>query len=283
MKKRILLTTLILCVFLLTSCGKTPQKPPDETEKPESMTQAEAAALDRLQGRIAKNNCMLGVGFFGYVDSETDETAVREFAASSGLTKDYPFLANCTPVVIEGAELYALVPANKATAVTIYPAEISEDGKYTDHKDAPIYIGKPGEAVVLRCNLSEIYSNVLISVSDGKSTLEFHPMLSMKDGHVAAESGCYDFTDYEMTEEELAQNASDLLAATDEVRDALERGMKLLYTGDTQVVNGRQCLLFALGTEQEEQFVREQLYAVSGDQIYAYSAVTDSWKQLGAE
>lgn len=38
--------------------------------------------------------------------------------------------------------------------------------------------------------------------------------------------------------------------------------MKLLYTGDTQVVNGQQCLLFAIGAEHEDQFVREQFYAV---------------------
>lgn len=283
MKKILLCITFTLCFLLLSGCGKTPQKPPDETEKPESTTQAEAAALERLQGHIADNECMLGVGFIGYIDSESDEKAVQQFVNDSALASAYPFLKGLDEVVIEGSELYAFVPAGKTAVITVYYAEISEDGGYIDRKDSPLYIGDAGEAVVLRCNLSEIYSNVLISVSDGKSTLEFHPMLSMKDGHVAAESGCYDFTDYEMTEEELAQNASDLLAATDEVRDALERGMKLLYTGDTQVVNGRQCLLFALGTEHEEQFVREQLYAVSGDQIYAYSAVTDSWKQLGAE
>lgn len=181
MKKIVLFIIFTLCFLMLSGCGKTPQKPPDETKKPESMTQTEATALEKMQDRIADNKCMLGVGFIGYIDSESNEKAV----------------------------------------ITVYYAEHSE-------------------------------------------------------------SGCYDFTDYEMTDEELAQNASDFLTATDEVRDALERGMKLLYTGDIQVIGGRKCLLFALGTEHEEQFVREQLYAVSDDQIYAYSAVTDSWEPLGA-
>ena len=283
MKKIVLFITFTLCLLLTVGCGKTPQDSSGNTERHASGTQTEVTVLDRLQDSIAEQNAMLGVAFFGYVDSETDEAAVREFAADSSLAKDYPFLADCAPILAEGAELYALVPANNDTAVAVYPAEISEDGNYIDRKDAPIYTGKPGETVILRCNLSEICANVLISVTDGNSTLEFHPMISLKDGHVATEFGCYDFTDYEMTEEELAQNASDFLGATDEVRDAMESGMKLLYTGDTQVVGGQQCLIFALGTEHEDQFVREQLFAVSDDRIYAYSAVTDSWEVLGAE
>ena len=282
MKKIVLFITFTLCFLLISGCGKTPQKPSDETEKPESTTQTEATALERLQDRIAGNECMLGVGFIGYIDSESDEKAVQEFVNGSALASAYSFLKGLDEVVIEGSELYAFVPAGKAAVITVYYAEISEDGSYIDRKDSPLYIGDAGEAVVVRCNLSEISSNVLISVMDDANTLEYHPMLSMRDGHVATESGCYDFSDYEMTEEERAQNASDLLTATDEVKDALARGMKLLYTGDTQVVNGRQCLLFAIGTEHEEQFVREQLYAVADDQIYAYSAVNDNWEPLGA-
>lgn len=282
MKKVVLFIIFTLCFLMLSGCGKTPQKPPDETKKPESTTQTEATALEKMQDRIADNKCMLGVGFIGYIDSESDEKAVWQFVKNSALASAYPFLKGLDEAVIEGSELYAFVPAGKNAVITVYYAEHSEDGSYIDRKDSPLYIGNAGEAVVVRCNLSEIYSNVLISVKDGANTLEYHPMLSMKDGHVATESGCYDFTDYEMTDEELAQNASDFLTATDEVRDALERGMKLLYTGDIQVIGGRKCLLFALGTEHEEQFVREQLYAVSDDQIYAYSAVTDSWEPLGA-
>ena len=282
MKKCILLPALALCLLLLAGCGKTPQTSSGNGQKPASSTQPAVTALERLQSSIAEKNCMLGVGFFGYVDSESSEAAVRAFAANSTLAQSYSFLAGCTPVLTQGAELYAFVPANQSIAITVCPAEVSAAGNYIDRKNAPIYTGKPGEAVVLRCNLSEVCANVLITATNGKNTLEYHPMLSMKDGHVATVPGCHDFTGYEKTEEEQAQSASELLAATDEVRDALQRGMKLLYTGNMQVVDGRQCLLFALGTEHEEQFVQEQLYAVSDDRIYAYSAVADSWEPLGA-
>lgn len=278
MRKCILTALLTLCFLLTVGCGKTPQEPSSDTEKPAGGTQTEVTALDRLQSSITEKDCMLGVAFFGYVDSESDEAAVRAFAAGSGLVKDYPFLTDCTPILTEGAELYALVPVNRDTAVAVYPAEISEDGNYIDRKDAPIYTGKPGEVVVLRCNLSEIHANVLISAADGSSTLEFHPMISLENGRMVQEKGCYDFSVYA---QDPVESARERLLTADEVQDALQRGMKLLSTGDTQAVNGQQCLLFALGTEHEDQFVREQLYAVSDTQIYAYSVITDSWEILG--
>ena len=92
MKKILLFITFILCLLLISGCGKTPQKPSDETKKPESTTQAEATALERLQDRIAGNECMLGVGFIGYIDSESDEKAVQEFVNDSALAGAYPFL-----------------------------------------------------------------------------------------------------------------------------------------------------------------------------------------------
>ena len=278
MRKRILLPVLMLSLLLLSGCGKTPQKPSDNTEKPAGGTQTEVTALDRLQGSIAEQNAMLGAAFFGYVDSESDEAAVRAFAAGSSLVKDYPFLADCAPILTEGAELYALVPANKDTAVAVYPAEISEDGNYIDHKDAPIYTGKPGEAVILRCNISEICANVLISVTDGSSALEFHPMISLENGRMVQEKGCYDFSVYA---QDFVEAARERLLAADEVKDALQRGRKLLSTGDSQTIDGQDCPIFALGTDGDEQFVREQLYAVADTQIYAYSAITDSWESLG--
>ena len=67
----------------------------------------------------------------------------------------------------EGQELYAIIPPNDKGTITVYPSTMTEDGEYADDKSNPLCIGKPGEVLLLRCNLSEIYSNVLISVTDG--------------------------------------------------------------------------------------------------------------------
>lgn len=276
MRKIAFFITFLLCALMLSGCGKGPETPPASSERSASEAQTEGSPLGQLQKSIAENECMLGIGLFGYTDSEGDQAFVRQEVKNSALAKGYPFLADCVPVLTEGAELYAFVPANAKTAVTVYPAEISEDGNYIDRKDSPIYKGASGEAVILRCNLSEICANVLISVTDGKSTLEFHPTVSLKDGRLVQEAGCYDFSVY-------SEAARRLLLENGEVKAALERGMKLIYTGDTQTVDERDCLIFALGTDSGEQFVREQLYAVSDEIIYAYSVLTDSWEKIGAE
>lgn len=280
MRKIAFFITFLLCALMLSGCGKGPETPPASSERYASGAQTEGSPLGKLQKSIAENECMLGIGLFGYTDSEGDQAFVRQEVKNSALAKGYPFLADCAPVLTEGAELYAFVPVNAKTAVTVYPAEISEDGNYIDRKDAPIYKGESGEAVILRCNLSEICANVLISVTDGKSMLEFHPTVSLKDGRLVQEAGCYDFSVYEKDPSEAARR---LLLENGEVKAALERGMKLIYTGDTQTVDERDCLIFALGTDSGEQFVREQLYAVSDEIIYAYSVLTDSWEKLGAE
>ena len=269
MKKKLsVLCAVLLCLLLAAGC----------TNKAE-----EDAGLAALQKIIRGSGGTVGIAFLGYTDSEGTEETLKSLVKESACVRSYPFLSETGVVAYEGAEVFALVPGGNDCRITVCKAGITEEGTYIDWTDEVIYEGRPGEAVILRCNLSEIHANVLISVTDGTETLEFHPMLSMMDGHVAAEPGCYDFTDYEMTEEERAQDASDLLTATDEVKDALERGMKLLYTGDTQTIEGRPCLLFALGTDREDQFVREQLYAVSDNLIYVFDTETDQWQVLGAE
>lgn len=56
-----------------------------------------------------------------------------------------------------------------------------------------------------------------------------------------------------------------------------------MYTGTTQWIEGRSCLLFALGTDSEEQFVRERYYGVSDNLIYTYDAVSDTWSAVGRQ
>lgn len=281
MKKRAIFLTSVFCILLLAGCTAKPQEPPADTEPPTSSTQPENPGPASLRNSIRESNCMLGVGFFGYIDSESDADTVQLYVADSALAKAYPLLNDLTPVLLEGTELYALVPAGSNTSVTIYRAELSEEGSYIDHKDAPLYAGEPGEAVILRCNLSEIHANVLISVTDGTDTLEFHPMISLENGRPVQEPGCLDFSVYDDGEDNSAETALALLLETDEVQDALGRGMELLYTGDTQNIEGRPCLLFALGTNHEDQFVRERYYAVSDSLIYVYLPEEDSWEILG--
>lgn len=204
-KKTYLLPVLILCFLLITGCKTIPHNDSSESSNkiPDSSSVTESnkaenddSTLRVLRESIREHDCTLGIAFIGYVDSESSADDVYTYLKNSPTAQAYPFLCNNSVTAHEGAELYAFVPASKDAYITVYQAGMTENGEYEDHKDKIICQSEPGEVVVLRCNISEIYANVLISVTDGAKTLEFHPMLSMMDGHVAEEPGCYDFSVY---------------------------------------------------------------------------------------
>ena len=245
-------------------------------------TKTEDSALTALQQKINYHSKGAGVAFIGYVDSESTEVDLRAYYASSETGKEYPGLVYAPLYMAEGQELYAIIPPNDKGRITVYASAITENGQYTDDRAHPLHEGNPGEALLLRCNLSEIYSNVLISATDGGGAILYRPSVSLENGHLATEQSVYDFSVYEkQPDERAAEAAMELLRGQKEIQEALRRGMKIMYTGDMQMIEGRTCLLFALGTDREDQFVRERYYGVCDNLIYAYDAVSDTWAALG--
>ena len=297
-RKALLLFAVIILVCSLCGCVVLPGEKnpyPDgtdtsadssvkDTDDTDDDTTAENASLTALQTEINQSGSVAGIAFIGYVDSESSEVDLRAFYASSETGKAYPDFAYAPLYMAEGQELYAIVPPNDKGTIIVYPSMITEDGEYADDKSNPLCIGDPGEVLLLRCNLSEIYSNVLIAVTDGGGALDFRPSLSMENGHLQEIVGVYDFSIYEETPDERSvQIATEILLEAAEVKDAIERGMKIMYTGDTQMIEGRTCLLFALGTDSEEQFVRERYYGVCDNLVYSYDAISDTWSAVGRQ
>ncbi len=238
--------------------------------------------MQHCKRKIAQSGSVVAIAFIGYVDSESSEVDLRDYTASSETGKEYPDLSNATLYMTEGQELYAIVPANEKGTIKVYRSSMTENGKYADDKSSPLCVGEPGKALLLRCNLSEIYSNVLITATDGGGAIDFRPSLSMENGHLQEITGVYDFSVYEKAPDERSvQIATEILMETDEVKQAVKQGMKVMYTGDTQWIEGRPCLLFAMGTDSEEQFVRERYYGVCDNLVYVYDAVSDKWALLG--
>ena len=294
MKRKLLLfCTAIFLICFFSGCVVLPENntsDSDESKIPGSSsvtTEPDGAepndiSLDALQNKISQNSIAVGVAFIGYVNSESTEADLRAYLAGSETGKKYPFLSSAPLVITEGQELYAIVPPNKKATITVYPSSVTEDGEYADDRSNPLCIGKPGEPLLLCCNLSEIYSNVLISATDGGGAILYRPSVSLENGHLATEQSVYDFSIYEeKPDERSVQIATELLLEADEVKEAIEHGMKIMYTGDTQMIEGRTCLLFALGTDREDQFVRERYYGVCDNLIYVYDAVSDTWAVLG--
>lgn len=286
-----LFCTVILLVCSLCGCVNSPGENPGgdtipggNTAKDPDDKNTEEAAFAALQKEIAQSGSAVAVAFIGYVDSESSEADLRTYVAGSETGKEYPSLSSAPLYMAEGQELYAIIPPNDKGTIIVYPSMITEDGEYADDKSNPLHVGEPGEPLLLRCNLSEIYSNVLIAATDGGGAMDFRPSLSMENGHLQEIAGVYDFSTYEeVPDERSIQIATELLLETEEVKQAVMQGMKVMYTGDTQWIEGRPCLLFALGTDSEEQFVRERYYGVCDNLVYSYDAISDTWSTVGRQ
>ena len=293
-KTALLLCTVILLVCCLCGCTASPEKNPStpggdtipggNTVKDPDDKSTEEAAFAALQKKIAQSGSAVAIAFIGYVDSESSEVDLRAYVAGSETGKEYPDLSRAPLYMAEGQELYAIIPSNDKGTIIVYPSTMTEDGEYADDKSNPLHAGEPGEPLLLRCNLSEIYSNVLIAATDGGGAIDFHPSLSMENGHLQEIAGVYDFSTYEdVPDERSVQIATEILLETDEVKQAVKEGMKVMYTGNTQWIEGRPCLLFALGTDSEEQFVRERYYGVCDNLVYGYDAISDTWSTVGRQ
>jgi len=261
--------------------------PPSGSERPtfpedEWEPEPEDAALEMLQEEISRNGGVVGVAFIGYMSNESSEMDLRAGIAQSEIGKRYPFLNYAMLLMSEGDEVYAVVPCCEQGSIRVYPSMMSEQGEYVDDKNTPLFEGLPGEPLLLQCNLSEHYSNVLITADDGFGAVDYRPGISMKDGRLAKEAGVYDFSIYEAAlEEDTVQSAMDLLMQTEEIQMAMQQGMSLMYTGDTELIDGRPCLLFTIGTGPEDHFVREGYYAVDGNMLYAFDNIYGVWTALG--
>lgn len=253
----------------------------EEPEYPEPIPYEELS-LELLQDEIMQSGNKVGLAFLGYVDSQSSEVDLRDYIMYSDAGRAYPFLPMSGLLMVEGQELYVIVPPDETTSITVYASGVNEWGEYVDDTSMPLGENWPGEPLLLQCNLSEIYSNVLIVVNDGSETIAFRPSLSMEDGHLVEIPGAYDFSIYpNVPDESDVSSAMDRLVQLEEIDAAMKQGMKLLYTGDVQMVAGQNCLLFALGTDTGDQFVREFYYAVSDNYIFTYDAVNDMWYTNG--
>ena len=234
-----------------------------------------------LQDIIRENECQAGMAFLGYTYEGAE---ILEYTRQGEVAAAYPFLQDGTVVDAGGYEIYAIVPGDDCR-VSVYPAQPTEEGEYLDDLNAPYYTGRENEIIILRCNVSEIHSNVMVSVQKQNMSVQYHPMVSLKDGHLAAETHCYDFSIYYNWDEydpgydsELdTRIAGEQLSETDEVSYYLGLGMSLWYTGTAEYIEGRNCPVFVLGTDHEDHFTKEHYYAVGDNVVYYYDPSGDAW------
>lgn len=178
-----------------TSGGSFPA--PTGTSGPAVETQAPQAAdtteLTAVRARLQSEGSVLGAAYLDDADGPEPEEGGADGLRGPPYLTDMPFLADCPVVVCEGSEWYALIPAGTEDRIRIWRADLAEDGTVHPAEDAPSYEGAPGEPVLLRCNVSDLWSNVLIETA-GQT---FQPFLSLKDGRLDMGPEVCDLTRYE--------------------------------------------------------------------------------------
>ncbi|MBR2742143.1 MAG: DUF3298 and DUF4163 domain-containing protein [Clostridia bacterium] len=151
-----------------------------------------------------------GVVFIGYVDrAANDLDEYREYYNTifegSGYAEDFDFLtsvpANRFVCVEQGEELYLVIPRDENASVTVSAWYIGEENDYQGEAKEILYKSEDGAPFLLKCNVSEIMPDTLITVVDGAGEiLEWSPAISLMDGHVSTVSNLkyvYDFTRYD--------------------------------------------------------------------------------------
>lgn len=121
---------------------------------------------------ILDNNESVGVAYIGYVGYEASEQEVYRFLDNSQYADKYDFLCGSPLVNVGGAELYAVVIADTEYIASVYRAEITDNGEYSVKTDDAIYkySGYGIDYSLLRCNESEIHSNVSLFFEKGNSS-----------------------------------------------------------------------------------------------------------------
>lgn len=135
-----------------------------------------------------------GVAYLGYVEDWSD---VRyNFFNEEGwiYAKAYPFLTAIDMshwVSNDGNELYAIVPADPNATVQVYDCFMGEKGNL-------LYQSNTGAPILVKGNISEIYSNLNFVITDSQGgNVDYELQLSGMDGSLmmpADPSAMYNFT-----------------------------------------------------------------------------------------
>lgn len=110
----------------------------------------------------------------------TKESDLRDSWLLERYSKSYG-LENLETVQTKGDEWYIVIPRHSKATVKVNAVEIDENCNL--HKSM-LLAERDGRPFLLRCNVSDLYCNVAISIEgkDGKTLVDYSPMISLKDG-----------------------------------------------------------------------------------------------------
>ncbi len=157
-----------------------------------------------LRQELQEDGYMCAVAFVGSVEPETTGEQCVEMFYNSQYSKDYPTITdipeeNCIDDC-SGYELYLVIPADENATVSVNEWLLTEENEYTGESGQIYYRSETGAPVLIKCNVSDIMSNVVVNIVDNDgNSMQWNPAISLKDGSVSlygAEDKIYDITHY---------------------------------------------------------------------------------------
>jgi len=180
------ITLIIVLVMILGTVGCTAVKPPvvdgpgmEYKDADYRTDYANVLDFDSYDGQP-----MFAVAFLGYGDiMDARHTYVEEIFADLG---DFA-IEQIGHIDYEGDEWYLIVPRYK------------EDVDITNLDTGEVHTIYNGEAFTIKCNLSDLHSNVEISTEMNLSGHKFSPQMG-GDGKLVGNPDIHDITDYTVTQ-----------------------------------------------------------------------------------
>lgn len=193
----------------------------------EQLTPAQRA-LEKLQKQVSDDGKLIGAAYLGYYEGGLSEAL--EGMKQEGFWEDFSFVGDITAsrcAIAEGAEWYAIVPANKDIEISICEYYFNYEQEYAEGvnpSQGRLYISVTGAPVLLCGNISDILPNLLVKAEDKNgNVVEYTPCLSLENGRLSNYSGdISDITPYD----------SMAMFAVDPVPDAVFCGTWKCYEGN---------------------------------------------------
>lgn len=160
---------------------------PEQTTEPEQKNDEYALLREKMS-----ESDLCAVAYLGGCESQSE---IRGVILNSDAISDYPFIADIPDERVVAADggwdIYCIVPATDDTKITVNSAELDENAEIS--KTGELY-SATGDAILLYCNVSDILSNTLVTVTSGSESLSFSPHISLRDGSVETAENVYDFS-----------------------------------------------------------------------------------------
>ena len=160
------------------------------------------------------------------------------------------------------------IPTGEDDYTTVYPKEINY---YDDELQESILYSISPEEILDILGDDLFPGSVYYVETDEKGNITHF---------IGAESK--EFLEESAVEYETETLIFDIIYDVEEIQEYLDMGMRILYNGETITLDGEECYIVELGTDYEEQFVREIFYAVNINtyQVYHYDVLTDTWEPV---